>query len=305
MQLRYVASELGTGLKRNVSMTIAVILTIWISLTLVGLGLLLRYQVETIEKYFGSQLEVQVAFCAKNSNSANCVSGQATPQQEQAVLRVIKNSSYVDSYRYRTREEAYQGFQATHTDSEGNPDALSSEIKVSDMPTAYWVKLDDPDDTRALVSSVQNLQGVDQIVDLRDKLAPIYTTLNVLKWLALGGAACLVLAAVLQVSNTIRLAAMARRREIGIMRLVGASSLYIQLPFLLEVVFSALIGAALACLSILVVMQFFVPWLRGELKIWPWVVWGDASRSMLFIIVIALVLAVVPTLLMTRKYLKV
>ena len=305
MQLRYVASELGTGLKRNVSMTIAVILTIWISLTLVGLGLLIRYQVGTIEKYFGSQLEVQVAFCAKNSNSANCVSGQATPDQEKAVLAVIKKSPYVDSFRYRTRQEAYEGFQATHTDSNGNPDAIGSEIKVSDMPTAYWVKLDNPDDTRALISSVKSLQGVEQIVDLRDKLAPIYTTLNVLKWLALGGAAALTFAAVLQVSNTIRLAAMARRREIGIMRLVGASSLYIQLPFVLEVVFSALIGAVLACFSIFVVMQFFVPWLRGQLKIWPWVVWADASKSMVFIVVIALVLAIVPTLLMTRKYLKV
>ncbi len=305
MQLRYVASELGTGLKRNVSMTIAVILTIWISLTLVGLGVLIRYQVGTIEKYFGSQLEVQVAFCAKNSNSPNCVSGQATPQQEKAVLQVIKDSSYVDSYRYRTRAEAYEGFQATHTDANGKQDAIGSEIRVSDMPTAYWVKLDNPDDTKALVSSVQNLQGVEQIVDLREKLSPIYTTLNVLKWLALAGAGSLVLAAVLQVSNTIRLAAMARRREIGIMRLVGASSIYIQLPFVLEVVFSALIGAVLACLSIVVVMQFFVPWLREQLKIWPWVVWSDATASMLLIVVIALVLAVIPTLLMTRKYLKV
>ncbi|MFY9913025.1 MAG: permease-like cell division protein FtsX [Nocardioidaceae bacterium] len=305
MQLRYVASELGSGLKRNVSMTLAVILTIWISLTLVGLGLLIRYQVGTIEKYFGSQLEVQVAFCAKNSNSPNCVSGQATKEQEAAVLKVIQNSPYVDSYRYRTRQEAFDGFQATHTDSQGNPDAIGSEIKVSDMPTAYWVKLANPDDTKALVSSVQNLQGVEQIVDLRDRLAPIYTTLNVLKWGALGAATSLVLAAVLQVSNTIRLAAMARRREIGIMRLVGASSIYIQLPFVLEVVFSAMIGALLACSSILVVMQLFVPWLKGQLKIWPWVVWADATKSMLFIIVIALILAVIPTLLMTRKYLKV
>ncbi len=305
MQLRYVASELGSGLKRNVSMTLAVILTIWISLTLVGLGLLIRYQVGTIEKYFGSQLEVQVAFCAKNSNSPNCVSGQATQEQEAAVLKVIQNSPYVDSYRYRTRQEAFDGFQSTHTDSQGNPDAIGSEIRVSDMPTAYWVKLANPDDTKALVSSVQNLQGVEQIVDLRDRLAPIYTTLNVLKWAALGGAGSLVLAAVLQVSNTIRLAAMARRREIGIMRLVGASSIYIQLPFVLEVVFSAMVGALLACSSILVVMQLFVPWLKGQLKIWPWVVWADATKSMLFIVVIALILAVIPTLLMTRKYLKV
>ena len=84
-----------------------------------------------------------------------------------------------------------------------------------------------------------------------------------LKWLAIGGAAALVFAAVLQVSNTIRLAAMARRREIGIMRLVGASSIYIQLPFVLEVVFSAMVGAALACMSIVVVMQGFVSLVAG------------------------------------------
>ena len=89
------------------------------------------------------------------------------------------------------------------------------------------------------------------------------------------------------------------------MRMVGASSIYIQLACVLEVVFSALIGAALACLSIVVVMQFFVPWLRGQLKIWPWIIWGDAVSAMTIIVVIALVLAVIPTLLMTRKYLKV
>jgi cell division transport system permease protein len=305
MQLRYVATELGSGLKRNVSMTIAVILTIWISLTLVGIGLLIRSQVGTIEKYFGSQLEVQVAFCAKNSNSPNCVSGQATPQQEKAVERVISSSSYVDDFRYRTRAEAYEGFKATHTDAQGNTDPIGKEIKVSDMPTAYWVKLKDPKDTDALVSSVQNLQGVEQIINLRQELAPVYKTLNVLKWLALGGASLLVFAAVLQVSNTIRLAAMARRREIGIMRLVGASSVYIQLPFVLEVVFSALVGAVLACSSIFVIMQFFVPWLRGHLKIWPWIEWVDATKAMSAVVAIALVLAIVPTLLMTRKYLKV
>ena len=305
MQLRYVVSELGTGLKRNVSMTIAVILTIWISLTLVGLGLLIQSQVSTIERYFGSQLEVQVAFCAKNSNSPNCVGGQATEQQERAVEKVIAGSDYVDSYRYRTRQEAYEGFRATHTDREGRPDAISNEITVADMPTAYWVKLKDPDDTDALVSQVQGLQGVEQVVNLREELAPVYKTLNVLKWLALGGASLLVLAAVLQVSNTIRLAAMARRREIGIMRLVGASSVYIQLPFVLEVVFSAVLGALLACSSIYVVMAFFVPWLRGHLKIWPWIDWSAALSAMVQLGLIALLLSVIPTLLMTRKYLKV
>ncbi len=242
MQLRYVASELGTGLKRNVSMTIAVILTIWMSLTLVGLGLLMRSQVTKIESYFGSQLEVQVVFCGQNSQTDTCVGGQASPTQEAEVKKVIAASPQVASYRYQTREQSYRTFQATHTDDQGNPDAIAKILKVSDMSTGYWVKFKDPDQTQALITSVNHLPGVEQIIDIRKELDPVYRTLNMLKWMALGAAALLVLAAVLQVSNTIRLAAMARRREIGIMRLVGASSLYIQLPFVLEVIFSALVG---------------------------------------------------------------
>ena len=304
MQLRYVASELGSGLKRNVSMTLAVILTIWISLSLVGLGLLMRSQVGTIEKYLGGQLELKIVFCAKNSQTPACVGGQATGEQEKTVERTLADSPYVDSYRYETREAAYQGFTSTYSAGDGSA-SIADQLKVSDMPTAYWATLADPDDNQALKSAVENLPGVEQVIDLREQLDPVYDTLNMLKWLALGGAALLVLAAVLQVSNTIRLAAMARRREIGIMRLVGASSLYIQLPFVLEIVFAALVGAALACGSLVVVMQLFVPWLRDHLKIWPWIDWGAAGVAMGTVVLIALILAIIPTLLMTRKYLKV
>jgi cell division transport system permease protein len=305
MQLRYVASELAVGLRRNLSMTIAVIVTIWISLTLVGLGLLIRSQVGEIEQFLGSQLEVKIVFCAKNSQTPACVQGQATHRQETQVKNVLATSRYVASYRYETRQEAYRGFLATHTDRAGHPDAIAQELRVSDMSTAYWATLARPDDNVALVRQVRTLPGVEQVVDLRKELDPVYRTLNMLKWLALGGAALLVIAAVLQVSNTIRLAAMARRREIGIMRLVGASSLYIQLPFVLEVCFSALVGATLACASIVAVMEVFVPWLRTHLQIWPWIDWNAAFFAMAAIAGIAVVLAVVPTLLMTRKYLNV
>jgi cell division transport system permease protein len=305
MQLRYVASELGTGLKRNVSMTIAVILTIWMSLTLVGLGLLMRSQVTKIESYFGSQLEVQVVFCAQNSQTDTCVGGQASPTQEEQVKKVIAASPEVASYRYQTRLQSYRTFQATHTDDQGNPDPIAKILRVSDMSTGYWVKFKDPDQTQALISSVNHLPGVEQIIDIRKELDPVYRTLNMLKWMALGAAALLVLAAVLQVSNTIRLAAMARRREIGIMRLVGASSLYIQLPFVLEVVFSALVGAALACGTLAVVVKWFIPWLHRVVQLWQWVSWSTAIHTMVWMVVIAILLAIVPTVLMTRKYLRV
>jgi cell division transport system permease protein len=305
MQLRYVVGELGTGLKRNVSMTIAVILTIWISLSLVGLGLLVRSQVGKIEQYFGSQLEVQVVFCGQNSQSATCVGGQASKAQESDVRKVIAASDEVASYRYQTRLQSWKVFQATNTDDQGNPNAIAKILKVSDMSTGYWVTFKDPDRTQALISSVNHLPGVEQIIDIRKELDPVYRTLNMLKWMALSAAGLLVLAAVLQVSNTIRLAAMARRREISIMRLVGASGVYIQLPFVLEVIFSALIGAALACGTLAVTVKFFVPWLHRVVQLWQWVSWSTAIWAMVWMVVIALALAIIPTVLMTRKYLRV
>lgn len=305
MQLRYVASELGSGLRRNLSMTIAVILTIWISLTLVGLGLLIRSQIGVIEQELGSRLEVKVVFCARNSQTPTCIEGQATDEQEADVKQTLRNSVYVSKYRYETREDAYKGFVARYSDQDGNSSSIADELNVADMSTAYWATLASPNDDQDLLNEVQDLPGVEQVVNLREQLDPVYDTLTMLQRLALGGAALLIVASVLQVSTTIRLAALARRREIGIMRLVGASSIYIQLPFLLEILFSALVGAALACGSLLLVMERFVPWLEREVQFWGWVEMDAAYVAMAVICVIAALLAVVPTLFLTRKYLKV
>jgi cell division transport system permease protein len=307
MQLRYVASELGTGLKRNVSMTIAVILTIFISLTLVGAGLLMRDQVKLIQDDLGSRLELKIVFCSKNSLTDTCVQGTATPQQEGVVQKTLADSPYVASFRYETRDQAYKNFTAQY-EGTGTQNAKILEqldLKPSDMSTSYWATLAHPNDNKDLIDQVEHLPGVETIVDQRALVGKVYDILHVLQLLAIGGALALVCAAVLQVANTIRLAAMARRREIGIMRLVGASTLYIQLPFLLEILLAALIGAALACGAIVATRLAAVPWLREHVTAWPWVGWHEAQVAMLWIVGIAVLLAVVPTLLMTRKYLKV
>jgi hypothetical protein len=140
MQLRYVASELGTGLKRNVSMTIAVILTIFISLTLVGAGLLMRDQVALIQDDLGSRLELKIVFCSKNSLTDTCVQGTATQQQENDVRDTLANSPYVSSYRYETRQEAFDNFRAQYEGSGTQEDKILDQLdlKPSDMATSYW-----------------------------------------------------------------------------------------------------------------------------------------------------------------------
>ena len=107
-------------------------------------------------------------------------------------------------------------------------------ITAEDMPESLWIELEDPEQFEGITSAVVGLDGVSGIRDARDTLKPIYGAIDALKWGALATALFLVVAALLLVANTIRLAAFARRREIGIMRLVGASTLYIALPFLLE-----------------------------------------------------------------------
>jgi cell division transport system permease protein len=127
-----------------------------------------------------------------------------------------------------------------------------------------------------------------------------------LKWAALGAAGVLLISAVLQVSNTIRLAVFARRREIGIMRLVGASSLYIQLPFVMEAVLAGLVGAVLACGSIgLFTSVIILGKLKGHSNITEWVGWHEATMAMIVVLVLGVLLSAVPTLVMSRKYLRV
>jgi cell division transport system permease protein len=306
MQLTYVFSELGNGLKRNVSMTIAVVVTIFVSLTLVGMGLLLNAQAHKAEDYWGSKLQITVFLCNQNSTTANCVNGEVTDAQKNAIEKVIATNPEVESYRLQTKQEAYDKWKAVYVSNDDTNRQVYDSIKPSDMQESYWVQLKDPEKFMGIKSAVQGLQGVNTVRDLRQVLKPIYFWMNVLKWGAIGIAAFLVFAAVLQVGNTIRLAAFARRREIGIMRLVGASSLYIQLPFLMEALVAAVIGVALAGGAILAFMYVVIyQTLRPSSTIVAWVDWGDGVAAVGWIALIGLALTLVPTLVMTRKYLKV
>jgi len=306
MQLTYVFSELGNGLKRNVSMTIAVIVTIFVSLTLVGMGLLLNAQANKAEEYWGSKLQITVFLCNQNSTTPNCVNGEVSNAQKDDIEQVLDTHDQVASWRLQGKQEAFEKWKSAYISDDETEQRVYESIRASDMQESYWVQLNDPERFKNLERQVVGLQGVNTVRDLREVLKPIYFWMNVMKWGALGVAAFLVVAAVLQVGNTIRLAAFARRREIGIMRLVGASSLYIQLPFLLESLLAALLGVGLAAGALLVFMYLVIyQTLRPSSNIVAWVDWGDGLWAVGWIAVIGLLLSMVPTLVMTRKYLKV
>lgn len=306
MQLTYVFSELGNGLRRNLSMTIAVVVTIFVSLTLVGMGLLLNAQAHKAESYWGSKLQITVFLCNQNSATANCLDGEVTAAQKTSIQRVLDTNTEVDSWRLQTKQQAYDKWREAYVSGNDTEQRVYASIKPSDMQESYWVQLKNPERFEGIKGAVQGLPGVNTVRDLRSVLKPIYFWINVMKWGAIAIAAFLVVAAVLQVGNTIRLAAFARRREIGIMRLVGASTLYIALPFLLEAVVAAVVGVTLAAGAVLLFMWVVIyRTLRPSSNIVAWIDWGNAVTAIGYIAAIGFALTLIPTLVMTRKYLKV
>lgn len=299
-------SELKTSLSRNRSMTISLVVTMTVSLLLAALGLLMQTQAERTEKYFGDRLQLQVNLCTKNSPSATCLGGVATDDQKAAVKEALNTNPEVKSFDIRTPAENYEQARELLGQTDTGRKQLET-LGPTAFPESYFVTLKDPQEFDGVVSQVSGMDGVGNVNSLRKLLGPLFEILTKMQYAAIGTALVLVIAAVLQVSNTIRMTAYARRREIGIMRLVGASSWHIQLPFVLESMLAALISAALAALGLGVFMYVVVyGYLRDSLgQITTWVRWQESFVVMGLTTALALLLALVPTLVMTRKYLDV
>jgi cell division transport system permease protein len=303
MQLRYVFSELGQGLRRNLSMHIAVILTLFVSLTLVGLGVLLNQQADLAAKHWGSQLQITVWLCKDKDDNPACTS-EVSDAQKTDIASVVKANPEVSDFHFESKQEAFDKVKELLGPEkfEGPNPAATAD----DMPQSVWITLKDPEQYQGITSAVVGLDGVSGIRDMRDVLKPIYGSINALQWAALGTAAFLVFAALLLVGNTIRLAAFARRKEIGIMRLVGASTLYIALPFLLEAIVTAALGVLLAGGALAAFMYFGIEQRAATgLAFMPWIGRPEYLVALASIAVLGPVLTLLPTLVLTRKYLKV
>jgi cell division transport system permease protein len=303
MQLRYVFSELGQGLRRNLSMHVAVVLTLFVSLTLVGLGVLLNQQAEKAAEQWGSELQITAFLCKDRDDNPACTT-EVTEAQKQRIEAVVKENPEVADYRFETKEEAFEKIKELLGDEkfEGPNPAATAE----DMPESIWITLVDPDEYAGIESAIVGLDGVSNVRDQRQIVGPVLQGLEVMRIGALGIAAFLVVAALLLVANTIRLAAFARRREIGIMRLVGASTLYIALPFLMEALVTAAISVAVAVGALAAFMWFGVhKQLEDLVGFIPWIGLEEFTFAAIVVAILGPVLTLLPTLVLTRKYLKV
>jgi len=244
MRSQFVFSEIWIGLRRNLTMTMALVVVVALSLSLLGTSLLFVKQVDKTRSVWQAQVEVAVYFCVASSANAVCQQdGPATPAEETQLEQRLRQMPQVESVRYISQAEAYQDFRTYYSNLPG----LVNLTKQGDIPDSLGIKLRNPNaDYGVVQSAVNGAPGVDTVQNEAVVLGNFYQLLEAARNAVAIMAVIALVAAVMLVANTIRLSAFNRRRETAIMRLVGASNLYIQLPFLLEGTIAGLIGWAIA-----------------------------------------------------------
>lgn len=303
MRVRLILAEALSGLRRNASMVISVILVTFVSLTFVGAAMLMQMQVGKMRAYWVERAQVSIVMCRDDSTATTCVDGAANDEQLKTVADRLASPALADivrDVRFESADEAYQNLIALYGDE------YADYVTPAQLGDTYWVGLVDPGKSDVITEAFTGTQGVEAVKNQMQYLEPLFSALTIATYIAVGIAVLMLIAAVLLIATTIRLSAYARRREVGIMRLVGASNRFIQTPFILEGVFAAFIGSVLAGAAIVAGVHFGV---NGYLKdrvtfITDWVSMADAAIVIPIIIAIGLVLAALSAGFAIRRWLR-
>jgi cell division transport system permease protein len=239
----FVVREVGTGLRRNVTMTVAMVLTTAISLGLVGTGLLAVRTIDRTEALYSDRVEVQVALTADVS-TADTDCSQPVCSSLKATL---ENSPLVSSVRFESQQQAYERYLQLFKGQ-----SLAEVVRPQSLPATLRVKLADPTSgAQAVRTAMTGQVGVRNVIDQRDVVAKLFDFLSGVRNVTFALALAQAVAALLLISNTVQVSAFTRRVEVGVMRLVGATRWYTQLPFLIEAVVTGVVGALIASLALL------------------------------------------------------
>lgn len=264
MRARYILGEILTGLWRNVAMVISVVIVTAVSLTFVGAAALMQKQILDMKSTLVEEAQVTIYMCSPHSTASSCAGGAATDAQIESVRTALEGevlSQYVGSVEERDQEQALAIYQEQFA-GEG----FVSNFTAEDMPVSFHITLTDAEDSAAVVEFFQGRDGVDEVTDLLSAFAPFIDVLNQSTLFALGLAVLMLIAAALLVATTIRMSVANRRREIAIMRLVGASNVFIRAPFLLEGAVAAILGGLIASGMLWIGLQYIVEdWLTPTL----------------------------------------
>jgi len=301
MRPQLILSEAATGLRRNITMTVAAVLVIAIALSLFGIALLLRQQINVMKGFWYDKVEVSIFLCGDTSDAPSCADGAVTDTQRREIQADLQATPQVDTVYYESKQKAFELFKEQFSDS-----AIVDNVTADSLPESFRVKLNNPETDYVIVASqFEGRPGIERVVDQREYFSQLFSVLNTFRLAALVVAGFALAAMVLLIVVVIRVAAFSRRRETGIMRLVGASNFSIQLPFLLEGAFAGLVGAAMAVGLLAVSKLFLVSNLSDKIQFTPFINWSDFGITFGILLALGVGLSGLISYLALLKYLRV
>jgi cell division transport system permease protein len=287
----YFFQETATALRRNALVTFAAISTVFISLFLLGGALLVERQVRLMTGEWASKVEVSVFLRA-----------DASSEEIEALGRKVAEIPEVEDVFFENREQAYQNFRELFRDNQ----ALVENVDPSAMPQSYRIKLVDPADFPVIRARLAGDPAIDQIKDEQAILKKLLAVTSVLRTGVIAVAAIMLISAAGLIGNTVRMAVFARRKEIAIMKLVGATNWFIRVPFLIEGMVEGLIGGVAAVLAIFAMKFLFIDPLRGQVAFVPsWIDTGEILFTVPILLLTGVLIAAVASLLAMRRFLEV
>lgn len=304
MRAGLVLGEVWNGLRRNMSVVISVVLVTFVSLTFVGAAILMQLQIQQMKTFWYDRAQVAIYLCTDYDHSATCAGEDAGEEEIAAVEDALQSETlrpYVDDFFFVTHEQAYEEFVQQF---EGNP--IVDITQPEQLNQTFWIKLSDPSRSDIITETFSGIPGVQSVSDQRSLLDRIFLFLGVASYTAIVIAGLMLVAAMLLISTTIRLSAFSRRREIGIMRLVGASNRFIQTPFILEGIIAALFGAVLASAASVSIVRFFVQgFLAREVPFTSYITVEQALVVPPVLILVGVILSAIAAKIAITRYLRV
>ena len=282
--------ETASGLRRNGIVAFAAMSTAFIALFLFGLALLIQREFNlVIDAWTGN---VQVAVYLTDSANADTV---------KLLTDKLEGLPAVADVKYESKDEACARFKELFAGQKVFTENVSCDV----LPSSLRVTLADPAEFAQVRAAVEGQPGVDQIADYRDVLSRLVAITKVLSVGILSIAVIMLASAIALIANTLRMGMFARRKEIGIMRLVGATNWRIRAPFLIEGLVESLLGAAAAIFALFLVKVIFIDRLRDEIKFFPLVQNHDVLAIAPLILIAAAVVAVIAGTIGMRRFLDV
>ena len=303
MRLEFFFRETATGLRRNGIVAFAAMSTAFIALFLFGLAMLIGRQFNLVIDAWTGNVEVAVYL--------------DDPVRAETVARIqtkLQDLPAVASVEYWNKEETCVHFDELFEGQEAFQEGVDCEKAI---PTSLRISLADTsqfDQITAVLGcesdgATEQIQcsepGVRDVSDYRDLLARLTTITRVLSIAVFLIAAIMLASAVALVANTLRIGMFARRKEIGIMRLVGATNWRIRMPFLIEGLVESLVGAITAIAFLFAIKVFGIDQLRGTVRFFPWVRNVDVLTVVPFILIAAIAVAVIAGTIGMRRFLDV